>query len=408
MLINSKHESYTKGDIIFSEGDVGDCAYLIEDGIVDIYATVNGQEQLINQIGKGDIFGEVALLDHQPRTATARAQDNVVLIPVQRNMMNELLDKTDPIVRHVLLVILERFRNKRGISQQQSVAQQANQTDVDRKRNSIQGEATQKLTMVRDIRKALSNNEFEMYYQPICELSSGHVAGYEALIRWHHPSHGLVSPCDFLWLAEQTGQIREIGLWALERSCRDWAILRKSTNFALPFIGVNVSPSQLMSESFVDDVKTIIGRYQIQPCELKLELTETVIIENPDIALHKLNQLTELGCKLAIDDFGTGHSTLDTLNRYPVGTIKIDMSFIRTILTSSRSEEIVNSSIRLAHSLGMKVVAEGIETDAVRRKLIELGCNFGQGWLFGKPAELKSISALHETSQLETKNCSIC
>lgn len=397
MLNNLNRDIYEIGEVVFNEGDTGDCAYLVEDGIIEIIATVSGQEQRVNQIGRGELFGEVALIDHQPRTATARALEKVVLITIQREMVNELLEKTDPIVRHLLLVILDRYRNKRGISQPQSAAQKVAHAEITHKRNSIHGEATQKLTMANEIGRALLKDEFELYYQPICTLPSGQVAGYEALIRWHHPTKGLVSPLEFLWLAEQTGQIREIGLWTLERACRDWPVLRRSTNFASPFISVNMSPSQLTGDSFVEDVKSIINRYQMPPTELKLELTETVIISNPEIALHLLNQLTGLGSTLAIDDFGTGHSTLDTLNRYPIGTIKVDISFTRTMLTSARSREIVNSSIQLAHSLGMNVVAEGIETEAVSRKLVELGCNYGQGWLFGKPSELKNISMRHTT-----------
>ncbi len=393
MLNNLNREIYSVGEIIFKEGDAGDCAYLIEDGIVEIIVTVNGQEQRVNQIGKSELFGEVALIDHQPRTATAKALEKAILITIQRELVNELLDKTDPIVRHLLLVILERYRSKRGTAQPQSAAQQLDQAEITSKRNIIRGEATQKLTMANDIGRALVRDEFELYYQPICALSTGRVAGYEALIRWRHPTQGLVSPLDFLWLAEQTGQIREVGLWTLERACRDWPTLRKSTNFALPFVSVNMSPSQLTGDSFVEDVKSIITRYRMPPTELKLELTETVIINKPDVALKLLNQLTELGSTLAIDDFGTGHSSLETLNRYPIGTMKVDRSFTSTMITSAHSREIVSSSIQLAHSLGMDVVAEGIETEDVRTKLLELGCNFGQGWLFGRPSELKNISA---------------
>lgn len=393
MLNNLNREIYGVGELIFKEGDAGDCAYLIEEGLIEISVTVDGREQRVNQIGKSELFGEVALIDHQPRTASARALEKAVLITIQRSLVNELLEKTDPIVRHLLLVILDRYRNKRGTSQPQSAAQKLDQAEVTSKRNFIRGEATQKLTMANDIGRALSQDEFEMYYQPICALSSGKVAGYEALIRWRHPRDGLISPLDFLWLAEQTGQIREIGLWTLERACRDWPVLRKATNFALPFVSVNMSPSQLTGDSFVEDVKAIITRYKMPPTELKLELTETVIINKPEVALHLLNQLTELGSTLAIDDFGTGHSSLETLNRYPIGTMKVDRSFTGTMLTSAHSLEIVNSSIKLAHSLGMDVVAEGIETEEVRRKLIELGCNFGQGWLFGRPSELKNIAA---------------
>jgi EAL domain-containing protein (putative c-di-GMP-specific phosphodiesterase class I) len=285
---------------------------------------------------------------------------------------------------------LDRYRNKRGNSQPHSTEQQL--AEISTKRNSIRGEATHKLTLANDITRALSKDEFELHYQPICDLATTQVAGYEALIRWRHPTQGMMPPLDFLWLAEQTGQIREVGLWTLERACRDWSTLRKTTNTETPFVSVNLSPSQLTGERFVEDVKSIITRYKMPPTELKLELTETVIINNPEIALQLLLQLTELGSTLAIDDFGTGHSSLETLDRYPIGTLKVDRYFTSSMLASAQSREIVNSSIQLAHTLGMDVVAEGIEIEAVRTKLLELGCNYGQGWLFGRPVELKDIS----------------
>jgi len=391
MLNNLNREIYDVGDIIFTEGDAGDCAYLIEEGMIEISVMIDGQKLNVNKIGKKELFGEVALIDHQPRTATAKALEKTVLITIQRVLVNELLEKTDPIVRHLLLVILDRYRNKRGNTQPQTTAQEL--AEISTKRNSIRGEATHKLTLANDITRALSKDEFELHYQPICALATTHVAGYEALIRWRHPTQGMMPPLDFLWLAEQTGQIREVGLWTLERACRDWPVLRKTTNAELPFISVNMSPSQLTGDRFVEDVKSIITRYEMPPTELKLELTETVIINNPEIALQLLLQLTELGSTLAIDDFGTGHSSLETLDRYPIGTLKVDRYFTSSMLASAQSKEIVNSSIQLAHSLGMDVVAEGIETEAVRNKLLELGCNYGQGWLFGRAVELKDISA---------------
>ncbi|MEI7841727.1 MAG: EAL domain-containing protein [Gallionellaceae bacterium] len=391
MLNNLNRQVFGIGETIFKEGDEGDCAYLIEDGVVEIFVTINGQEQRVNQIGKSELFGEVALIDHQPRTATARAVNKVVLITIQRKTVTELLEKTDPIVRHLLLVILERYRNKRGATQPQSIEQEQKRAELTAKHIAVRGEATQKLTMSNDIGRALAQDEFELYYQPICEIESGQIAGYEALIRWRHPTQGLVSPLDFLWLAEQTGQIREIGLWTLERAARDWPTLRKSTKVKSPFVSVNMSPSQLTGERFLDEVKSVLMRYKMPVIELKLELTETVIINKPEVALKLLTELREMGCSLAIDDFGTGHSSLDTLNRYPIGTMKVDIAFTSKMLTSPQSEKIVTSSIELAHSLGMDVVAEGIETEEVRARLLELKCNFGQGWLFGKPAELRNI-----------------
>lgn len=392
MLNNLNRVVFEAGETIFREGDPGDSAYLIDEGNVEILMHQDGKEQRVNQIGKGELFGEVALIDHQPRTATARAADRVVLIPIQRSLVNELLEKTDPIVRHLLLVILDRYRSKRPTETHPTPAQQADQLAVAKKRSSIRGEATQKLTLANDIARALEKDEFELYYQPICDLTTKQIAGFEALIRWHHPMQGMISPLDFLWLAEQTGQIRELGLWTLERACRDWNLLRKRTNHAHPFVSVNMSPSQLTGELFVEDVKRIIAEYGMPPRELKLELTETVIINNPDLALELLKKLTALGSCLALDDFGTGHSGLESLNRYPIGTMKIDRAFVSKMVESEHSRQIVQTSINLAHSLGMDVVAEGIETDDVHNHLLALKCNFGQGWLYGKPKELQVIA----------------
>lgn len=381
MLKNLHREIYPAGEIIFQEGDSGDNAYIIEEGCVEVSVSRTQRTQL----GKGELFGEIALVDQQPRTATVRAIDNTVLIPIPRQLVKELLEKTDPVVRHLLLTILERYRSTRS----QPAFDPSRSTVF--KRDATRGAATQKLRLAHDIARALREDQFEMFYQPICDLSSGRVAGYEALIRWHHPADGLVSPMDFLWMAEQNGQIRDIGLWTLERACRDWPELRRHTAHPKPFVSVNLSPSQLTGDGFVEDVRALVNRHGIPPQELKFELTETVIINNPELALQLLSRLTEAGSTLALDDFGTGHSGLDSLNRYPIGTMKIDRAFVSHMLSSEHSATIVRASVELAHSLKMDVVAEGIENEEERLALLELGCDFGQGWLFGKPASLKSL-----------------
>jgi EAL domain-containing protein (putative c-di-GMP-specific phosphodiesterase class I) len=381
MLKNLHREVYPIGEIIFKEGDSGDCAYLIEEGRVEVCISSTQR----SHINKGELFGEIALVDQQPRTATVRAIENTVLIPIQRQLVHELLEKADPVVRHLLLVILERYRTTRqhaGL-----VPRHAKVLE----NNKLRGIATQQLRLAHDIAQALREAQFELFYQPICDLSSGRIAGYEALIRWHHPVEGMVSPLDFLWMAEQTGQIREIGLWTLEQACRDWPTLRQRINHPKPFVSVNLSPSQLTGEGFVGDVKAIISRHRMPAPELKLELTETVIINNPELALQLLSKLTESGSTLALDDFGTGHSGLDALHRYPIGTMKIDRAFVSQMLASPHSAKIIQASIELAHSLKMDVVTEGIETEEERLALLERGCDFGQGWLFGKPASLRSI-----------------
>jgi EAL domain-containing protein (putative c-di-GMP-specific phosphodiesterase class I) len=379
MLKNFPRETYAAGSVIFAEGELGTCAYIIEEGSV----VVSVSSTQTAHIGKGELFGEIALLDKLPRTATVHALEETVLIPIKREVVSELLEKTDPVVRHLLLIILERYRSTR-----KQPAFDPSQTTVIR-RDVTRGIATKHLILASDIVDALKDDQFEMFYQPICSLKSGSLVGFEALIRWHHPAQGMVSPMDFLGLAEQTGQIREIGLWTLQQACTDWPILRARTNHSHPFVSVNLSPSQLTGIGFVSEVADIVSQHQMPPAELKLELTETIIINNPTLALELLMQLTKSGSSLALDDFGTGHSSLEALHRYPIGTMKIDRSFISQMHTSKQSAKIVESSIELAHSLGLDVVAEGVETENERGALVELGCEFGQGWLFGKPASLR-------------------
>jgi len=380
MLKNLRRETYSAGTVIFNEGDLGTSAYIIEEGSVEV--SVSNTQTV--RIGKGELFGEIALVDRLPRTATVRALEDTVLIPIPRELVNELLEKTDPVVRHLLLIILERYRSTR-----KQPAFDPTQTTVMR-REATRGVATKHLILAHELVDALKEEQFVMFYQPICNLGSGRLAGFEALIRWHHPVQGMVSPMDFLGLAEQTGQIRGIGLWTLERACIDWPALRARINHHHPFVSVNLSPSQLTGSGFVGDVANIVAKHRMPAAELKLELTETVIIDNPELALQLLSLLTKSGNTLALDDFGTGHSSLEALHRYPFGTMKIDRSFVSKMNSSTQSAKIVKSSIELAHSLKLDVVAEGVETEVERKALLELDCDYGQGWLFGKPASLGS------------------
>jgi len=339
-------------------------------------------------MGKGELFGEVSLIDYQPRTANVRVVEKAVLVPIPRKLVEGLLERSDPILRHLLLVILERFRDKHGGPAESVPSAKVSPAQLIR-RSAAKGEATQKISLAHGMSRALSHEEFQLYYQPICDLADGRIAGFEALIRWHHPTDGVMQPKDFLWIAEQTGFIREIGLWTLERACRDWPSLKKFTDQVAPFVSVNLSASQLSDERLVEDVKAIIASQIMNPTELKLELTETAMVEHPGIALKIMDSLIKSGCSIALDDFGAGHSGLGHLQRYPIGTVKIDATFIEPIIKSMQSLEIVRSTVTLAHSLGMKVVAEGIENGDVRAMLLGMECDFGQGWFFGAPATLQ-------------------
>ena len=383
-------EIFTSGQQIFKYGDAGDCAYLIEEGEVEVLIVKQGKEHRIRLIGKGELFGEVSLIDYQPRTATIRAVERTVLVPIPRKLMEGLLEKSDPVLRHLLLVILDRFRNRNDGSAL-SAGSAVVSPEQSKRRSTVKGEATQKLSLAHGMKRALTHEEFQLYYQPICSLADGSVAGFEALIRWHHPTDGLIQPNDFLWIAEQTGLIHEIGLWTLERACRDWKTLKPLADYKLPFISVNLSAVQLGNEMLVDDIKAIMAGQHMEAKELKLELTETVMVDHPEIALKIMRRLIDLGCSLALDDYGAGHSGLRYLQRYPLDTLKIDGAFIEPIAGSAQSLEIVRSSVALAHSLGMSVVAEGVETEGVREKLVKMKCDFGQGWYFGRPVTLQEL-----------------
>ena len=387
-------EVFSAGQEIFKSGDFGDCAYLIEEGAVEILVMKDGSEYQIKLIGKGELFGEIALIDYQPRTATVRAVERTTLVPIPRQLMEGLLNQSDPVLRHILLIILERFRNRNEESAASKIPLAVPPEQTVR-RKVLQGEATQKLALAHGMKRALMREEFELFYQPICNLADGRIAGFEALIRWHHPKDELIPPNDFLWIAEQTDLIHEIGLWTLERACRDWMALRRLSHGEKPFFSVNLSVAQLSNPNLINDVQAIIANQGINPAELKLELTETVMVANPDNALKAMRGLIALGCELSLDDYGAGHSGLTNLQRYPISTVKIDRVFVAPILDSMHSLEIVRSSVALAHSLGMSVVAEGIENGEAGAMLKAMKCEFGQGWHFGRPAPLPELVATY-------------
>jgi len=381
---------YEGGQQIFKDGDEGDCAYLIEEGMVEIFVKDQGRELRLGLMGKGEMFGEVSLIDFRPRTATVRAVERTVLIPITRELVENLLDRSTPVLRHFLLIILDRFRSFRG-----SIANPATTAEIPtaqaNRRSVLKGEVTQRISLVHGMNRALTRDEFELHYQPICDLSDGRIAGFEALIRWNHPIDGLMPPMDFLWIAEQTGQIREIWLWTLERVCTDWSILKRFTDYEEPFVSINLSAAQLSNELLVEDVRSVLSRHDINPAEIKLELTETAMASHPEIAQRIFKRLNELGSSIALDDYGAVHSGLDQLQRYPIGTLKIDRAFIAPVLDAAHNAEIVRSSVALAHSLDMDVVAEGVENAEVKAMLMQMGCDYGQGWYFGRPSTLQDL-----------------
>jgi EAL domain-containing protein (putative c-di-GMP-specific phosphodiesterase class I) len=386
MLDLLDRKRFTAGGLIFQKGEAGDCAFLIESGQVEISDPDIGC--VLARIGEGELIGEIALIDQHPRTATARAVQSTVLIEVRRERVEQLLLNTDPVIRHLLNVVLRRFRSIRtaGAGSDLLLSEQAiSAADL------LQATAAQKLTLLQDMNHALAASQFVLHYQPIYHLKDHILAGFEALIRWNHPTLGLVPPMSFLGLAEETGLIKKIGLWVLDQACRDWPQLRTLTRSEQPFVSVNVSARQLVDGLFATDALRIQRHHDMPTAELKLELTESMLIQSPVQAQAQLAQLTDSGNSIALDDYGTGFSTLENLQNYRFHTIKLDQRFIREMLNSNLSFQIVMSSVNLIHSLRMDVVAEGVESEDLARVLTELGCEYGQGYLFGRPMPLAAL-----------------
>ncbi|PWB63872.1 MAG: sensor domain-containing phosphodiesterase [Bradyrhizobiaceae bacterium] len=266
---------------------------------------------------------------------------------------------------------------------------------------AMRGRKSDRLTIETDLRRALERNEITVVYQPIIWLEDRSVAGFEALLRWDHPKLGRLAPSEFISIAEETGLIVDLGVFALDRAARQLATWQRATRLRYPlFCSVNVSSRQLLRHDLIQDLRTVLARSPVARGTLKLELTESLVMENPEYAAQMLTRMRELGVGLALDDFGTGHSSLAYLQRFPFDTIKIDQSFVRTTGKGTRPV-ILRSIIALAHDLGMDVVAEGAETDSDAVELYQLGCEYAQGYVFGEPMAPEQAFALVKTEEHE-------
>lgn len=248
-----------------------------------------------------------------------------------------------------------------------------------------------RLDLQASLQGALERRELELHYQPIVDLETGRPTAVEALLRWHHPRRGLVAPSDFIPLAEVTGAIIPIGRWVLDMACHQIALWRRR----LPDLtmNVNISVRQLRDREFVPDVRRALDRNALPGEALTLEITESVLIEEQAQTLATLRELKDLRLAVALDDFGTGFSSLSYLDRFPVDALKIDRSFVSG--TASRGgDQLVRTVIELGRAYDLDVIAEGVEDDAQRRRLLALGCLRGQGYLFSRPANVASTSAL--------------
>ncbi|MEG4211056.1 EAL domain-containing protein [Microcoleus sp. S13_B4] len=262
---------------------------------------------------------------------------------------------------------------------------------------SMHALAVERLQLETDLRMAVKRGEFLLHYQPFVSLASGRIIGFEALVRWQHPLRGLISPIKFIPVAEETGAIVPLGEWVLEEACRQLRLWEEMFDFARPLImSVNLSGKQFAQPDLVDRIQMILQRTGLSAESLKLEITESVVMEDVESAIGVLKQMKALNVNLGIDDFGTGYSSLSYLSRFPTDTLKVDKSFVGRMEIESEGENvaIVRTIVALAHALGMDVIAEGVETAAQLARLRSIGCEYGQGYFFAKPLPSEAATAL--------------
>ena len=257
---------------------------------------------------------------------------------------------------------------------------------------TMQDAITARAALEAELRHAYASKQFQLYYQ-IQVDSTQRALGVEALIRWIHPERGIISPTQFIPLAEETGLILPLGHWVLTSACKQLAAWATRTDTAHLTIAVNISPKQLSMPVFVEEVTRLTEHYQIDPSKLKLEITESMLLDNVDDIIVKMNSLKALGINFSMDDFGTGYSSLQYLKRLPLSQLKIDQSFIRDITSDSSDQAIVRTIIAMAHGLNLGVIAEGVETEEQRQLLLKGGCAHSQGYLFGKAVPIDQFEA---------------
>ena len=351
----------------------------------------------------GDQFGLILLLEKDPNRIVALAEAickaikapitfnereisltislGIAVADVQSNQADELLKNAE----------LAMYAAKRARGDRFEVFKPA-----------MRSRKTDRLTLESELRRALEREEITLLYQPIVRLENRTIAGFEAVARWDHPKMGRLSPSEFITIAEEIGLITDIGLFAIERTARQLGIWQRAVRSRVPlFASVNVSSRQLLKNDIVDSLRAVLARPGVARGTLKLELTESAVMENPERAAQILKRLRDLGAGLALDDFGTGHASLGYLQRFPFDTIKIDQSFVRANARGTRPV-ILRSIVGLAHDLGMDVIAEGAANDSDAADLYQIGCEFAQGFAFGNPMSADQAQQLVMGKRLET------
>lgn len=394
--MSTNYRNYFAGETIFAQDEPGDCAYIVESGRVLISLQRDDQMLPILVVGQGEIFGEMAIIDRLPRSATAVALEDCRLCVVSRGSLDERVQRADPVVRLLLMMCIKRMRKMNSEVLIKTVDLEENQSIQDLNQMRASQEAVRAVKLEAQIAEAFKNGEFCMYYQPIVGLSTRVATGFEALIRWHSATQGALGPHMFMDALEESALMVPIGKWIIEQSLKDINTLRvlHKTNYT---ISINISARQLLEPDFVEHLESCRSSYKIRADEIKLEITERVLLQG-EVALCAIESCRKLGYKVALDDFGTGYSSISYLREIELDVIKVDRAFTLHVLSHSKSKHITQSIMDLARALGLECIAEGVETEEVAKELVSMGCVLAQGYLFGKPEALKHYLGVHSAA----------
>ena len=364
------------GACLFREGDPPTTAFILDEGQVEIRATQRGRTVVLALLGPGAIIGEMAVIDAAPRTATAVALSACRLIALDRTQIAERIDAADPVIRALLQGTLQRYRS--ALAALQGSTPQQPTVEVP---DEVAGVG--KMRLESQLRAALSEGGLDVRFQPLLDVASGRVAGFEALVRWTHPERGPISPAEFVALAEETSLIVPVGEYVFDTACMAARAFIDAAGRPL-FVAVNVSARQLREPGLLERVIARVDAAGLPRGSIKIEITESQAMD-PVLMQGFIALCHGHGVKVALDDFGTGYSHLTQMHLLPFDTLKIDQAFVRNMLSDARSMAIVETIVAMAKALEASIVVEGIESEAELAVLKRLGCDYAQGWLVGKP-----------------------
>lgn len=391
-------KTFCAGEIIMTQGDVGHCAYFIQDGKVEIIVEkATGEFLSMGTRGAGSIIGEMAIVDDQPRSATIRALENCNLLEISKEDFSRGVRTANPIVRLVSQVIVMRYRDilRRSHTLLSDVGDALSLELLERE-YAEQSNVLEVIKLANDFKQALSRGQLFLQYQPIVDLNTAEVIGFEALMRWKHPENGIISPDEFIPMAEDSGLIVEATEWAFRESC---FALKRIEQELLPtkpmFMSVNFSATDFEEDNFFDKFFTILKETDTRPERIHLEITERLLLQQPTNVKITLQKCRDAGMGVAIDDFGTGYSSLSYLHEYPINILKIDRSFVQKMSNDLLSRGLIKSILSLSENMGMKIIAEGVETLEEVQLLRDMNCSIAQGYFFSRPLnESDLISSL--------------